>query len=66
MVELTFGKSAVDKIEALKATFGVKTEAEVVSKALDLARIVAEEADSAHTVLLAGKEGVPIRVHLAG
>jgi hypothetical protein len=65
-VQLNFGKPAIDKIEAMKRTFGVATEAEVVSKAIELARIVAEEADAAHTVVLAGKNGTPIRVHWAG
>jgi hypothetical protein len=66
MVDLTFGKSAVDAIEALKKTFGVTTNAEVVSKALDLARIVANQADEQNSVLLASKDGTPIKVNLAG
>jgi hypothetical protein len=66
VIELTFGKSAVDKIEALKVAFGVTTDAQVVSKAIELARIVADHADSENTVLLESKDGTPIRVHLAG
>jgi len=66
MVGVTLGKSAVDTIESLKEAFGVSTNAEVVGKALNLARIVAGEADEEHTILLASKDGKPIKVHLAG
>jgi uncharacterized protein with von Willebrand factor type A (vWA) domain len=66
MVDLTFGKSAVDAIESLKAAFGVTTNAEVVSKALSLAQILAREADGDHNVLIAAKDGTPIELKLAG
>ena len=65
MVELTFGKSATDAIETLKSVFGVKSNAEVVSKALSLAQIIARQADDEHNILLAGKDGTPIKVSLA-
>ncbi len=64
-IDLTFGDSAVSAIESLKSAFGVSTNAEVVSKALSLAQIVARQADEQHTVLLAGKNGTPIKVSLA-
>jgi hypothetical protein len=64
MVDLTFGKSAVDAIESLKSVFGVTSNAEVVSKALSLAQILARQADDEHSVLLAGKDGTAIKVNL--
>jgi len=65
MVGVTFDKTAVATIDSLKEPFGVSTNAEVVSKALDLARIIARYADDDHTVLLDTKDGNRVKVHLS-
>jgi len=61
----TFQDDTIKVIEALKSTFGVSTNGEVISRALALAKVVAEQADGEHTVLLAGKDNKPIKILLA-
>jgi hypothetical protein len=62
---MTFDKSAFKTIEALKAAFGVSTNAEMVDKALGLARVMARHADDAHTALRPSKDGNLVKVHFA-
>jgi ribosomal protein L7/L12 len=59
----TFQNQTLDLIEALKKPFGVTTNAEVISRALALAQVVAEQADDQHTVVVVGKDE-PVKVNL--
>jgi hypothetical protein len=61
----TFQDDTIQVIEALKSTFGVSTNGEMISRALALAKVVAAEADDEHTVVLAGKDNKPIKINLA-
>ncbi len=63
--DFTFPDITVKAIEALRDTFGVKSNAEVISCALALAQIVAEQAHDQHTVMIAGKDDEPIKISLA-
>jgi hypothetical protein len=60
----TFQDDTIKVIESLKSTFGVSTNGEMISRALALAKVVAEEADDEHTVVLAGKDNKPIKIIL--
>ena len=51
----------------LQKTFGVKTNAAVIRKALALANVASQHADSDHTTPIAPSEGKPaVKVSLAG
>jgi hypothetical protein len=63
--DFTFPDITVKAIEALRDTFGVKSNAEIISGALALAQIVAEQADDQHTIVIAGKDNEPIKMTLA-
>jgi len=64
MAASDFNKTALDQIETLKSAFGVSKNADVISKALALAQLVAAQADENQTVVLAGKDNRPIRLSL--
>jgi hypothetical protein len=49
-------------IADLKKSFGVKTNAGVIRKALMLATIAAEQAKDDHTVIIAGKDAVKVNI----
>jgi hypothetical protein len=56
-----------DLIAHLRETFGVKTNAAVIRKALALANVASQYADSSHTITIEPGEGKPaVRVSLAG
>jgi hypothetical protein len=53
-------------IAQLRETFGVKTNAAVIRKALALAKVASEHADSDHMIIIAPGEGKPaVKVSLA-
>jgi len=66
MTSFVFDNRTTKAIEALKETFGVKTNAAVIRRALALARVVAEKADENHTVMVVGKNDEAVKVSLAG
>lgn len=54
-------------IAHLRETFGVKTNAAVIRKALALANVASQHADSDHTITITPSEGKPpVKVSLAG
>jgi hypothetical protein len=54
-------------IAQLRETFGVKTNAAVIRKALALANVASEHADADHTITIAPSDGRPaVKVSLAG
>jgi hypothetical protein len=54
-------------IARLRETFGVKTNAAVIRKALALANVASQHADSDHTITIAPADGKPaVKVSLAG
>lgn len=54
-------------IAHLRETFGVKTNAAVIRKALALANLASQYADSNHTITIEAGEGKPpVKVSLAG
>ena len=54
-------------IAQLRETFGVRTNAAVIRKALALANVVSQHADSDHTITItSGKDKPPVKVSLAG
>lgn len=55
-------------IERLRETFGVKTNAAVIRKALALANVAAQYADADHTITIGqpGGQKPPVKVSLAG
>jgi hypothetical protein len=57
-----------DLIARLRDTFGVKTNAAVIRKALALANVASQYADSDHTITIEqpGKGQPPVKVSLAG
>jgi hypothetical protein len=59
------GRTA-ELMTGLQKTFGVKTNAEVIRKALALASIAREQAASDNTVTIAGEGKEPVKVALAG
>jgi hypothetical protein len=59
-----FPKQTIKVIESLKKTFGVDSNAEVISRALSLAQIVAESADDANSVVVVGKDK-PVKLTLS-
>jgi len=52
-------------IASLRGAFGVKTDASVVRRALGLARMIAENADEDHSVLILRKNNTALKIHLA-
>jgi hypothetical protein len=51
----------------LQKTFGVKTNAAVIRKALALANVASQHASSDNTITIAGEDGKPpVKVSLAG
>jgi hypothetical protein len=59
----TFDGEYLEAMESLKKPFGVSSNAEVISRALALALLVAEHADDKHSVLVVGKDE-PIKINL--
>lgn len=56
-----------DLIAHLRESFGVKTNAAVIRKALALANVASQQADSDHTITISGGgEKPPVKVSLAG
>ena len=54
-------------IAGLRETFGVNTNAAVIRKALALANVASEHADTDHTITIAPSDGRPaVKVSLAG
>jgi hypothetical protein len=54
-------------IEQLQKTFGVKTNAAVIRKALALANVARQHAGSDHTITITSDDGKPpVKVSLAG
>lgn len=53
-------------LEELKTTFGVATNAAVIRRALALAKVAAENADSDHTITIVDKDKHEQKVLLAG
>jgi len=50
----------------LQQTFGVKTNAAVIRKALTLASIASKHADADHTITIGGDGQTPVKISLAG
>ncbi len=50
----------------LQKTFGVKTNAAVIRKALALANVAAQHAAPDHTITISGDGQPPVKVSLAG
>ncbi len=60
-------RATLSAIEELKGAFGVKTNAQVIRKALALARVAAQKADTDHTVTIgSAAEGGETKVMLTG
>jgi len=53
-------------LNELKVTFGVKTNAGVIRKALQLSKFMASEADENHTVVIENKKHEKTKLLLAG
>jgi hypothetical protein len=54
-------------IAQLRETFGVNTNAAVIRKALALANVASQYADSDHTITITPSEGqAPVKISLAG
>lgn len=54
-------------IEQLRETFGVKTNAAVIRKALALANVARQHADADHTITITPSDGkTPVKISLAG
>jgi hypothetical protein len=69
MAQTTFevDKATLDAIAELKERFGVKTNAQVIRKALALARVAAENADSHNTLtIISPDDGQKQKVLLSG
>ena len=68
MGQTTFAvdKSTLDAIAELKDAFGVKTNAQVIRKALALARVAAQNADETKTLTIADREGNKKQILLSG
>ena len=56
----------VKALEELKETFGVTTNAAVIRRALALAKVAAENADSEHTITIVRKDKTEQKVLLSG
>lgn len=68
MAQTTFDvdKATLEAIAELKDTFGVKTNAQVIRKALALARLAAKNADEDNTLTIVSKSEGEKKVLLAG
>jgi hypothetical protein len=56
-----------DLLAQLQKTFGVKTNAAVIRKALALANVASQQADTDNTITITSGEGkAPVKVSLAG
>ena len=53
-------------IAQLRETFGVRTNAAVIRKALALANVASKHADTDHTITISGGDKPPVKVSLAG
>jgi hypothetical protein len=60
----SFPDQTVRVMQSLQKTFGVKSNAEVISRALSLAQIVADKADPHNIVVVVGKDE-PLKLNLA-
>jgi hypothetical protein len=58
-------KETLASIEALKSTFGTTDSAQVVRKALGLAKLAAENADEGHSLVIVAPDGTRKRIRLA-
>lgn len=67
MAQTTFevDQATLDAIAELKNAFGVKTNAQVIRRALALARVAARNADDNHTLTIVSPDGEK-KVLLAG
>ena len=68
MAQTTFevDKATLDAIAELKDAFGVKTNAQVIRKALALARVAAQNADDHNTLTIVSPGDGEKKVLLAG
>ncbi len=68
MAQTTFevDKATLDAIAELKGAFGVKTNAQVIRKALALARVAAQNADEQNTLTIVSPGGGEKKILLAG
>jgi hypothetical protein len=68
MTQTTFAvdQATLEALRELKTAFGVKTNAQVIRKALALARVAAEKADKANTVTIGSGAKGQTTVMLAG
>lgn len=68
MAQTTFDvdQPTLDAIAELKDRFGVKTNAQVIRKALALARVAAKNADSENTLTIMTPDRKETKVLLAG
>lgn len=68
MAQTTFevDKATLEAIAELKTAFGVKTNAQVIRKALALARVAANNADEDNTLTIISKDKEEKQVLLAG
>ncbi len=68
MAQTTFevDKATLEAIAELKSSFGVKTNAQVIRKALALARVAAQNADSNNTLTIISPQKEERQVLLAG
>jgi hypothetical protein len=56
-----------DLLAQLQKTFGVRTNAAVIRKALALANVASQQADTDNTITITSAEGkAPVKVSLAG
>jgi hypothetical protein len=65
MTSFDFDERTLAAIDALKTSFGVKTNAAVVRRALALACLVADQADDKNSVVLVGRDET-VKLSLAG
>jgi len=68
MAQTTFevDKATLDAIAELKDAFGVKTNAQVIRKALALARVAAQNSDDQNTLTIVSPNDGEKKVLLAG
>nr|WP_294505809.1 hypothetical protein [uncultured Rhodopila sp.] len=68
MAQTTFevDKATLEAIAELKSAFGVKTNAQVIRKALALARVAAQNADEQNTLTIVSPGDGERKVLLAG
>jgi hypothetical protein len=68
MAQTTFevDKATLEAIAELKEAFGAKTNAQVIRRALALARVAAQNADSNNTLTIVGPDNKQRQILLAG